>query len=238
MPPKKISKRRGSQETERMSTRARSPEVDELSCVPETQQAAGVEELVVGVEDPLEMSDTEQDDIGLETQHESDTSDEDTQDTQDAAATQKGKGTGKGKANKRNKKPPVLFSAEQEQKLVDFLHDNEILYLKHLMDYKDRSKREAVWAKFCEENNLDKDACPKWFQGQHILFGKVTHMKSGQGEPVMTERQKWTRDNFDFLIDQCLLLKPVQQWAHHPDGGLCIWNRSRILLVRSYLVTP
>ena len=39
-------------------TRVRCPEVDELSCVPETQQsqeAAGVEELVVGVEDPLEI---------------------------------------------------------------------------------------------------------------------------------------------------------------------------------------
>ena len=104
MPPKKKSKRRGSQETERMSTRARSPEVDELSCVPETQQsqqAAGVQELVVGVEDPLEMSDTEQGDIGMETQHETDTSDEDTQDTQAAGGTQKGKG----KADKRSKKP-------------------------------------------------------------------------------------------------------------------------------------
>ena len=36
---------------------------------------------MVGVEDPLEMLDTEQGDIGLETQHELDTSDEDTQDT-------------------------------------------------------------------------------------------------------------------------------------------------------------
>ena len=58
--------------------------MDELSCVPETQQAAGVEELVVGVEDPLGMSDTEQGDIGVETQHKLDTSDEDTQDTQAA----------------------------------------------------------------------------------------------------------------------------------------------------------
>ena len=63
-----------------MSTRARSPEVDEFSCVPETQQAAGVEEMVVGLEDPLEILDTQQGDIGLETQHELDTSDEDTQD--------------------------------------------------------------------------------------------------------------------------------------------------------------
>ena len=156
MPPKKRTKRRGSQERERMSTRARSPEVDELSCVPETQrskQAAGVEELVEGVVDPVEMSDTEQGDIGLETQQDSDTSDEDTQDTQAATGTQSGKGKGKGKADKRSKKPPVLFTAEQEQKRVDFLCDKEILYNKRLMDYKDRSKREAVWDKFCEENN-------------------------------------------------------------------------------------
>ena len=51
-----------------MSTQAqpRSPEVDELSCIPETQQSqqvAAVEEFVVGVEDPLELSDTEQGDI-------------------------------------------------------------------------------------------------------------------------------------------------------------------------------
>ena len=139
MPPKKRTKRRDSQETEMVSTRARSPEVDELSCVQETQQAAGVEELVEGVEDPLEMSDTEQGEIGLETQHDSDT-----QATQAAGGTQKGKGKGKGKADKRSKKPPVLFTAEQEQKIVDFLRDNEILYNKRLMDYKDRSKREAV----------------------------------------------------------------------------------------------
>ena len=41
MPPEKRSKRRSSQEGERMSTQAqvRSPEVDELNCVPETQQS-------------------------------------------------------------------------------------------------------------------------------------------------------------------------------------------------------
>ena len=99
-----------------------------MSCVPETQQAGEVEHLEVGVEDPLEILDTEQGDR-LETQHESDKSDQDTQNTQAAAATtQKGMGTGKGKADKRNKKPPVLFSAELEQKLVDFLCDNEFLY--------------------------------------------------------------------------------------------------------------
>ena len=75
----------------RMSTQvqARSLEMDELTCVPETQQsqqAAGVEEVVVGVEDPLQMSDTEQGDIALETQQELDSSAEDIADTQDSHA--------------------------------------------------------------------------------------------------------------------------------------------------------
>ena len=60
-----------------MSTQvqARSPEIDELTFVPETQQsqqAAGVEEMVIGVEDSLQMLDTEQGDIAIETQQESD----------------------------------------------------------------------------------------------------------------------------------------------------------------------
>ena len=88
----------------------------------------------------------------METQQDSDTNDEDTQDTQAASETQSGKG--KGKADKRSKKPPVLFIAEQEQKIVDFLRDNEIFYNKSLMDYRSPPpKREAVWDKFCEENN-------------------------------------------------------------------------------------
>ena len=85
---------------------------------------------------------------------------------------------------------------------MDVLHDNEILY-KCLMDYKDRSKRKAVWDQFCE-NNLDKDACQRWFQSQRTLFSKVTHMKSVHGEPQLTERQKWTRDNFDSLRDHIM----------------------------------
>ena len=87
MPPKRRIKRRGGKEMERMSTQvqAQSPELDELTYVPETQQClqvAGVEGVVVGVEDPLQMSDTEQGDIAPETQQDSDSSDEDIADKQ------------------------------------------------------------------------------------------------------------------------------------------------------------
>ena len=54
MPPWKRTNRKTSHEEERMSTQAqaRSPEVAELSCIPESQQsqqAAGVKELVVNL---------------------------------------------------------------------------------------------------------------------------------------------------------------------------------------------
>ena len=104
--------------------------------------------------------------------------------------------------------------------MVDFLCNDEIFYNKRLMDYKDRLKREALWDKFCEENNMDKDACQKWFQSQRTLFGKVIHMKSGQGEPQLTERQKWTRDNFDFLRDHIVRHLKAKSEFRVPKGSI------------------
>ena len=187
--------------------------MDELTGVSETQQiqqAAGVEEVVVGVEDPLQISDTEQGDIALETQ----------QDLDSSGFGFKGKGKGKSmtregqyvseeKADKRGEKAAVLFSAENEQKLVDFLRDSEILYNKRLKHYKDRSKREAVWDQFCE-NNLDKDSCQKWFQSH-------SH-EVGPGGPQLTEWQTWTRDNFDFLRDHVRHLKGKSEFRA-PKGS-------------------
>ena len=102
---------------------------------------------------------------------------------------------------------------------MDFLRDNEILYNKRLMDCKDKFKMETVWEKFCEANNLDKDACQKWFQSQRTLFGKVTHVKSGQEEPQLTERQKWTRDNFHFLRDHIMCHLTAKGEFRAPKGS-------------------
>ena len=208
-------------------------------------------------------------------QQDSDSSDENIADTQAAGrhrrvrakarasrVTREGQYVSEEKADKRGKKAAVLVSAEKEQKLVDFLHDNEILYNSRLKDYKDRSKREAVWDHFCEE----KDACQRLFQSQHTLFGMdacqrwfhqrtlfriVTHIKLVLVEQQLTERQKWTRYNFDFLRDDIVrhlkekvnswlqrgqLPKTEQQRAQHPEGRLCTWNCSGILLAQNPLV--
>ena len=128
--------------------------------------------------------------------------------------TRQGQHVSEEKAKKRRN---LLFCSE-EQKLVDFLHDNEILY-KHLIGYKDRSNRENVWDKFCEEKYMDKDACQRWFQSQYTLFRKVTHMKLGQGEPQLTEKQNWTRDNFDFLKDHIVRHLTAKSEFRVPRGS-------------------
>ena len=66
---------------------------------------------------------------------------------------------------------------------------------------------------------MDKDACQGWFQSQHTLFGKVIHMKSGQGELQLTERQKWTRDNFDFLRDHIVHHLTAKSEFRAPKGS-------------------
>ena len=63
---------------------------------------------------------------------------------------------------------------------------------------------------------MDKDACQKWFQRQEKK--KVTHMKSSHGEPVLTERQKWTRGNFDFLRDHIMRHLTAKSEFRAPKG--------------------
>ena len=44
-------------------------------------------------------------------------------------------------------------------------------------------------------------------------------MKSGQGVPVLTERQKWTRDNFDFLRDHIVCHLTAKSEFRAPKGS-------------------
>ena len=66
---------------------------------------------------------------------------------------------------------------------------------------------------------MDKDACQRWFQSQRTLFGKVTHMKSGKGESLLIERQKWARDNFDFIRDHIVHHLTAKSEFRAPKGS-------------------
>ena len=44
-------------------------------------------------------------------------------------------------------------------------------------------------------------------------------MKSSQGKPHLTERQKWTRDNFDFLRDHIVRYLTAKSEFRAPKGS-------------------
>ena len=60
-------------------------------------------------------------------------------------------------ATEESKGTIVVFK-QDEMKFVELLKDNELLYNKRLMDYKDPNKGEALWDKFGAENKIDKAA--------------------------------------------------------------------------------
>ena len=140
----------------------------------------------------------------------------------------------------------AVFKEEQEMKLVEFLRDYELLCSKKVMDYKDPNKTEALWDKFCVENKMDKAACKRWFQSHRTMYGKIKHMKSGQGTPHFTEKQKWFKKISGFLnihiVHHCssksaFISQPVYLMLAHQKSqinpqseSLVQWNRFQLEL--------
>ena len=60
-------------------------------------------------------------------------------------------------------------------RIIKFLKDNDLIYNKQLMNYKDQNKREALWNKFCTENDIDKAVCKRCFQGQRTIYKSNTN---------------------------------------------------------------
>ena len=64
-------------------------------------------------------------------------------------------------ASEESKRTVVVFNEEDELNLMEFLKDNELRCNKRLTGHKDQNKREAVWDRFCTENNMEKAACKR-----------------------------------------------------------------------------
>ena len=84
-------------------------------------------------------------------------------------------------ASEESKRTVSVLNKEDEYKLMEYPTDNELLYNKRLMDYKDRHKNETVWDKLCTENKMDKAICKRWFQSQRTIYDKIIHMKVWTG---------------------------------------------------------
>ena len=83
--------------------------------------------------------------------------------------------------------------------MVDWLREHSQLFNKKLSSYKDKGKKDALWAE--QARLLEKDVVllTVWYRSIRTRYGKLTKLKSGARTGNRTERDLWVLDKFDFL---------------------------------------
>lgn len=91
------------------------------------------------------------------------------------------------------------LTAEDEESMVEWLRENPQMYNKKLSTYKDKGKKDALWAKQAQVLGKDASMLIVWYRSIRTRFGKLTKPKSGAGTGDRTDRDKRILTNFEFL---------------------------------------
>ena len=65
--------------------------------------------------------------------------------------------------------------------------------------FHDRHRKEALWAEFSAELNLQPFDVRRGFGSQRTCYGKLSKLQSGQAPRETTKRQPWVYQQMDFL---------------------------------------
>jgi hypothetical protein len=102
------------------------------------------------------------------------------------------------KKTARPKKSFVRKDAEEEE-LIEWIGEKEILWNSKLKDFRRTDKKGAMWEERAREMDQTPELLQGWWQGIKDQYTKLHKKKSGQGTPVMTERQQWIVQHCKFL---------------------------------------
>ncbi|XP_063954067.1 uncharacterized protein LOC135153830 [Lytechinus pictus] len=88
-----------------------------------------------------------------------------------------------------------------EQELVEFFADNEFIYDKSKVDFKNSKKKERKYMEMAEKLGVTVADIRLWYKSQRTILGKMktAGKKSGQKAIVLTPRQRWVNNNLGFL---------------------------------------
>ncbi|XP_060572530.1 uncharacterized protein LOC132730586 [Ruditapes philippinarum] len=91
------------------------------------------------------------------------------------------------------------LTAEDEESMVEWLRENPQIYNKKLSTYKDKCKKDALWAEQAQVLGKDVSMLIVWYRSIRTRFGKLTKPKSGAGTGDRTDRDQWILTKFEFL---------------------------------------
>ncbi|XP_063951715.1 uncharacterized protein LOC135153228 [Lytechinus pictus] len=88
-----------------------------------------------------------------------------------------------------------------EQELAEFFADNEFIYDKSKVDFKNSKKKERKYMEMAEKLGVTVADIRLWYKSQRTILGKMktAGKKSGQKAIVLTPRQRWVNNNLGFL---------------------------------------
>jgi arsenate reductase-like glutaredoxin family protein len=102
------------------------------------------------------------------------------------------------KKTPRPKKSYVLKD-EEEEKLLEWIEENEMLWNSKMKDYRRADKKAARWEDMAEQMGKTSKELQGWWQGIKDQFTKLHRKKSGQAARLPTERQQWIQRRCKFL---------------------------------------
>ncbi|WAR19904.1 LOW QUALITY PROTEIN: hypothetical protein MAR_001742, partial [Mya arenaria] len=135
-----------------------------------------------------------------------DVAESDTQSTQsNASAT---KCDSPCRKTKRSRLVRSDLTPEEEEAMVDWLREHSLLFNKMLSLYKDKGKKDALWAE--QARKLGKEVVLRtvWYRSIRTRYGKLARPKSGAGTGDRTENDIWIMDKFDFLKSHICEVRP------------------------------
>ncbi|XP_063963895.1 uncharacterized protein LOC135156183 [Lytechinus pictus] len=104
------------------------------------------------------------------------------------------------KKGKKREKRANKLSDEEEELMVAFLEEHEMLWNKKVMNYRRTDLKNAAWQKQAETMSKEVSHLQGWFRGMRDNFTRLEKIpKSGSGQRVFTERELWTLKKFQFL---------------------------------------
>ena len=102
------------------------------------------------------------------------------------------------------------LNEEEEEAMVEFLTDHELLYNKKLQDYRDKNKKQALWDEIAAKLGKDVKLLQTWYESVRTRYGKILkdNKKSGSGLLHLTQRQQWIFNKFQLPpLVHCTLSK-------------------------------
>ena len=90
---------------------------------------------------------------------------------------------------KKGQMKSIFLSNSDEETIVDFVKQHEELFDKNHSKFKDKYRKEGLWATVAASRNLPVSTLKEGFETQRTRYGKLTQMKSGQAAAKYTERQ-------------------------------------------------